>query len=312
MPLTDTEVESLRDDLTGLFEEGNDYFLKCIEHLRNSLGDGWVYYSDSNWNRLDGVLQTQAVSIRNRLKVAVLRLIDATKGSPLLSAADETDLRKNMRQMSAALHFRKYFHWQTEVLHDEGTVEFEKQANLRKTRPSMLPRGFFAESYNQVLEILELVSIGAAHRPAISTDASSVRKYRPNTAFIMMWISDEHPELEDVKNTFKEVFKQFGIAALRSDEIEHQDVITARILDEIATSEFLIADLTGERPSVYYEVGYAHALGKRPILFRRKGTPLHFDLAVHNVPEYENLTDLRKKLQSRLSVLTNKELKDLT
>src|SRR5439155_26994302 len=104
----------------------------------------------------------------------------------------------------------------------------------------------------------------------------------------------------------KEVFAEFGIKALRADEIQHQDRITDLILDHITLSEFLFADLTGERPNVYYEVGFAHALGKRPILYRRANTSLHFDLSIHNAPEYENVTQLRSLLRKRLEAITGR------
>lgn len=128
----------------------------------------------------------------------------------------------------------------------------------------------------------------------------------PNTAFILMWMDKTRPELVDVHATVKETFAEFDIHAVRADEVEHQDRITDLVLDQISQSEFLFADLSGQRPNVYYEVGFAHALGKRPILFRREGTPLHFDLSVHNVPEYKNITELRSLLRTRLAAITGK------
>ena len=53
-------------------------------------------------------------------------------------------------------------------------------------------------------------------------------------------------------------------------------------------------------PNVYYEVGHAHAVGKKPVLVRRRGSVLHFDLAAHNVKEYGSLDELRAILRSRL------------
>jgi hypothetical protein len=134
---------------------------------------------------------------------------------------------------------------------------------------------------------------------------SDVRQntFKPNTAFIIMWMDAAHPELEDVCNAVKEVCNSFGIHAMRADDVEHQDKITEVVLKHITESEFLIADLTGERPNVYYEVGFAHAINKHPILFRRQDTRLHFDLSVHNVPEYKNVTELKNLLRRRFEAI---------
>jgi hypothetical protein len=183
--------------------------------------------------------------------------------------------------------------------------------------------------YKGVDDVLErfYVSRDPANSPSLSVFASSPPVFFPGytvpnagvavqpvehvsikkgVAFVLMAIDPGKPELEDVYNTIKDACQEFGIRAYRADEIQHQDRITEIILDEIRTCEYLIADLTHERPNVYYEVGFAHALDKKPILYRRSGTHLHFDLSVHNVPEYKNVTELRHLLRLRLEAITGR------
>ncbi len=145
--------------------------------------------------------------------------------------------------------------------------------------------------------------------PMIGVTASDEVRQKTNTAFIIMPIDSSKPELQDVLKSIKTICARFDISAVRADEIEHQQQITDVVLQQIRECEFLIADLSLERPNVYYEIGYAHAMGKRPILFRKKGTQLHFDLSIHNAREFENMTELEKKLESYFEEVMGRKAK---
>lgn len=219
------------------------------------------------------------------------------------------DIKLATKALRAALRLRRYSYREADAIHDEGTVLGFRPAEQSENQglPPTSAESEFFEHTSTIAAVLKLVEASASQSPsAPSRGSPEPAKYVTGTAFIMMWMDKTHPELTDVADTVRAVFRSFGVRAQRADDIEHEGLITDRVLNEIRTSEFLFADLTGTRPNVYYEVGYAHALGKRVILFRKSGTGLHFDLAGYNCPDYENLRDLREKLTKRLVELTNR------
>ena len=160
-------------------------------------------------------------------------------------------------------------------------------------------------------EVLTLILSVPPNSPSLGgTTSSASVTHKPNTAFILMWMDPDNRELDDVVDTIKGVCEEFDIQAARADDEEHSGVITELVLEKIRSSEFLLVDLTGERPNVYYELGYAHAIGKRPILFRKEETKLHFDIAGYNVPPYANNRELRDFLRRRLEAMTNRSPKE--
>jgi hypothetical protein len=302
-----SQIVDVKVGLEKIASRAHEYFGSVAAELEK---DKRLLDSTLDFDSLSPQLQNSAQSIAGEL-ARVLRSLPALfRVSPLIGETDYSALRKSARTMEAALRFRAYKVWGPQVISDEDQILPVTPAGSSDDQQLYPSDAFqtFVGVYNEIVRLVDLV--GAPDDVVAASLASSqtpiVIKLRSKTAFVMMAMDKENPKLVDLKNAVTEVFAEFGIKALRSDDIEHQDVITKRILDEIATSEFLFADLSGERPSVYYEVGYAHALGRYPILFREKGTPLHFDLAVHNCPEYSSFTELRELLRKRLNALTNK------
>jgi hypothetical protein len=194
------------------------------------------------------------------------------------------------------------------TLYDEGNKEL--LARLLRGVTQGIGDGYYSKKDINVDSLFDHVFFMLSALPdepeAGGAFSGSAMNTIPGTAFILMSMDPTNPGLDDVVEGVREVFREFKIKATRADEIEHQDVITDVVLNGIRSSEFLLADLTGERPNVYYEVGFAHAMGKRPILYRKEGTPLHFDLAGHNVRTYKNVTDLKALLRKRLAAMTGK------
>jgi hypothetical protein len=91
---------------------------------------------------------------------------------------------------------------------------------------------------------------------------------------------------------------QFSIQ--RADEITHTQTITETIISAINKARFIIADLTEAKPNCYYEVGYAHAVGKPVIIIAKNGTARHFDLVAHNWTYWDTYEDLKPKIEKRI------------
>jgi len=86
----------------------------------------------------------------------------------------------------------------------------------------------------------------------------------PNLCFVLMPFEENIRPIYD--DHIRPVVESEGISCLRADEVVGTRQITWDIWEKINRARFLIADLTGKNPNVFYEVGVAHAIGKEVIL----------------------------------------------
>lgn len=106
----------------------------------------------------------------------------------------------------------------------------------------------------------------------------------------------------DFNDTYKLAIKaacdDAGAYCERVDEQHFDGSILERVYNQISKADLLVAEMTGRNANVFYEVGYAHALGKRVILLIRTQADIPFDLSPYPHIIYEGSLE---KLKSELS-----------
>jgi len=109
--------------------------------------------------------------------------------------------------------------------------------------------------------------------------------------------------------SFSDIY-EFGIKGACSDadvyceRVDEQIFLGSmldRIYNQISRADLLVADMTGRNANVFYEVGYAHALGKNVVLLTQKSEDIPFDLKhFPHIIYGAQIKDLRAELCRRV------------
>ncbi len=129
--------------------------------------------------------------------------------------------------------------------------------------------------------------------------AEEYRRTTPKPfVFVLMPFAKEFGDVYEIG--IKEAADKAGAYAERVDEQMFLEGMLERVYNQINKADVLVADMTGCNPNVFYEVGYAHALGKIVVLLARDAASIPFDLQHRQHLIYDNVAQLREQLAERL------------
>lgn len=135
-------------------------------------------------------------------------------------------------------------------------------------------------------------------------DSGDGGEFELNLVFVVMPFQGQ--DMLDAYSAIKDECRKLKLKACRVDEQVGSGVVIRQITDLIERAEFIICDLTRERPNVYYELGYAHGVGNEStdiLLIAKEGTVLHFDIAPLRVQYYSSTENLRSIVSSQLKAM---------
>jgi len=132
---------------------------------------------------------------------------------------------------------------------------------------------------------------------------NTVKKFNAskNRVFVIMPFN---PDFDDVWNgAIKRACQDNGFTPLRVDQVSLSSWITADVQEFIEKSTTVIADITGSNPNVLFELGYALAKAKDPIILcqRQDSGKVPFDISgirrLEYIDSWQGIEQLTKDLK---------------
>ncbi|KDN29418.1 hypothetical protein VFDL14_14685 [Vibrio fortis] len=105
----------------------------------------------------------------------------------------------------------------------------------------------------------------------------------------------------------EESFLKHKFLCVKGDDVMVQSNLLSHIIKEIASSRFVVANISGRNPNVFYELGIAHAMGKDVLLIARNEKDITFDLSSSQVIVYKSKAQLERSVSEWLVSTLNKE-----
>ncbi|UVO06651.1 hypothetical protein LW347_11965 [Pectobacterium polonicum] len=117
--------------------------------------------------------------------------------------------------------------------------------------------------------------------------------------FVVMQFTDDYNELYE--EVIRPTCEKFQYKVLRADDFYSSSVIIDDITRTIRECAIVIADVTPNNPNVFYEVGFAHGIGKPTILLSdRKREKLPFDISGVRTLFYDNTIKGKRNIEEGL------------
>lgn len=125
-------------------------------------------------------------------------------------------------------------------------------------------------------------------------------------AFVAMSFADELKLAWE--NGIRPALRRAGFNPYRVDAQPHVERIDTKIITEIKNPRFLVADVTLQRPGVYFEAGYALGLGLPVFWSVRKDdlANVHFDTRQYNHIVWETEQQLEEQLHLFVAAIIGK------